>query len=163
SGAGSRLLLIDACRNDPGSSRNADTNAMPNPTKGTAALFSCKGGERAFETDKLGKGHGVFFHFVIEALRGEGKAQNKHGAVTRHVRDEVGDFVEEKIGQGAKQTPHLMANVEGDPILVLPSKEKVVKVEKEFTNSVGMKLVRVKAGKFMMGSPRDEKDRGDDE
>src|SRR4051794_24584243 len=27
-----------------------------------------------------------------------------------------------------------------------------------FTNSVGMKLVRVKAGKFMMGAPASEKD-----
>src|SRR5262245_24981662 len=81
--------LIDACRDEAGGSRNADTNAMPNPTRGTAALFSCKGGERAFETDKLE--HGVFFHFVIEALKGEGKAKNKRGAVTwdgltRHVR-----------------------------------------------------------------------------
>ena len=50
SGAGSRLLLIDACRDEAGSTRNANTNAMPNPRKGTAALFACKGGERANET-----------------------------------------------------------------------------------------------------------------
>src|SRR5262245_56869472 len=42
-------------------------------------------------------------------------------------------------------------------------KDKDAKVKDEFTNSVGMKLVRVKAGKFMMGSPSDEKDRNDDE
>ncbi len=34
---------------------------------------------------------------------------------------------------------------------------------KEITNSIGMKLVLIPAGKFMMGSPKDEKDRGDDE
>src|SRR5205823_9660800 len=78
SGAGSRLLLIDACRNEAGGSRNADTNAMPNPTRGTAALFSCKGGERAFETEKLK--HGVFFYHVIQALKGE--AKDKRGNVT---------------------------------------------------------------------------------
>jgi formylglycine-generating enzyme required for sulfatase activity len=34
---------------------------------------------------------------------------------------------------------------------------------KEITNSIGMKLVRIEPGKFRMGSPTDEKDRGDDE
>ena len=29
----------------------------------------------------------------------------------------------------------------------------------EITNSIGMKLVRIQPGKFMMGSPTDEKDR----
>jgi formylglycine-generating enzyme required for sulfatase activity len=32
-----------------------------------------------------------------------------------------------------------------------------------FTNSIGMKFVRIPAGKFMMGSPKSEKDRDDDE
>lgn len=34
---------------------------------------------------------------------------------------------------------------------------------KEITNSIGMKLVLIPAGKFTMGSPKDEKDRGTDE
>jgi formylglycine-generating enzyme required for sulfatase activity len=34
---------------------------------------------------------------------------------------------------------------------------------KEITNSIGMKLVLIPAGKFLMGSPPDEKDRRDDE
>ena len=33
----------------------------------------------------------------------------------------------------------------------------------EITNSIGMKLVLIPAGKFIMGSPKDEKDRIDDE
>ena len=33
----------------------------------------------------------------------------------------------------------------------------------EVTNSIGMKLVLIPAGKFMMGSPKDEKDREQDE
>src|SRR5207244_4495480 len=111
SGAGSRLLLIDACRDEAGGTRNANTNAMPNPTRGTAALFACKGGERANETAELK--HGVFFYHVIEALKEKGK--DKRGNVTwdgltKYVRAEVGEYVEAKIGKGAKQTPHLMAN-----------------------------------------------------
>ncbi len=34
---------------------------------------------------------------------------------------------------------------------------------KEITNSIGMKLALIPAGKFVMGSPKDEKDRSDDE
>src|ERR1700733_14759300 len=34
---------------------------------------------------------------------------------------------------------------------------------KEITNSIGMKLVCIEPGKFMMGSPTDEKDRFEDE
>jgi hypothetical protein len=37
------------------------------------------------------------------------------------------------------------------------------KPPKTFTNSVGMKLVLVPAGKFTMGSAKEEKDRSDDE
>jgi formylglycine-generating enzyme required for sulfatase activity len=33
----------------------------------------------------------------------------------------------------------------------------------KLTNSIGMKLVRIPAGKFKMGSPKDEKDRNEDE
>ena len=33
----------------------------------------------------------------------------------------------------------------------------------EITNSIGMKLVLIPAGKFVMGSPKDEKDRDQDE
>src|SRR5262249_49280927 len=34
---------------------------------------------------------------------------------------------------------------------------------KEITNSIGMKLVLIPAGKFVMGSPKTEKERHDDE
>jgi formylglycine-generating enzyme required for sulfatase activity len=36
-------------------------------------------------------------------------------------------------------------------------------VPKEFTNNIGMKLVLIPAGKFLMGSPNDEEGRDDDE
>jgi len=76
---------------------------------GTAVLFSCKSGERAFESAKLGKkGHGIFFHYVLEGLRG--KAKNEHGEVTwarlaEFVTEKVSEEVPTLIGEGAKQTP----------------------------------------------------------
>ena len=45
-----------------------------------------------------------------------------------------------------------------------PSSAKISKPEvKQFTNSIGMKLVRIGAGEFTMGSPIDEKGRQEDE
>jgi hypothetical protein len=94
-------------------------------------LFSCKSGERAFETPKVGKGHGVFFYHVIEGLKGA--AKNKRGEVTwgglvEHVTDAVSDDVPKLIGGGAKQTPELKVNLTGkSPVLIGPGKEAVVK------------------------------------
>jgi uncharacterized protein len=123
SGAGVRLLLVDACRNEAkGQRRNVDVDNLPRTKKGTAVLFSCKSGEVAHETAKLGKGHGVFFYHVIEGLND--KAKDRRGAVTwtglaEYVIDRVTEDVPEVIGGGAKQTPHKIENVEGrSPVLL---------------------------------------------
>ena len=122
SGAGVRLMLVDACRDEPRLGRNAATDDLPKPARGTAVLFSCKSGERAFETAKLGKGHGVFFYHVIEGLKSE--AKNKKGEVTwnalaDYVVEKVQDGVPTVIGGGATQTPHEMRNLVGKSPLLL--------------------------------------------
>jgi len=80
SGAGARLLLVDASRHEVGGQRrNPDFAAVPGPKKGAAALLSCSGDERSFETAKRGGGRGVFFHHVIEYSRatpGTGRARS---------------------------------------------------------------------------------------
>jgi hypothetical protein len=123
SGAGVKLLVMDACRNDPKISRNVNLDLLPRPARGTAALFSCDSGERAFGTDKLGPvGHGVFFHYVLEGMRGE--AKNKRGEVTwdalaEYVKDRVSDAVPILIGPDAKQTPQEIKNLRGKaPVLL---------------------------------------------
>jgi uncharacterized caspase-like protein len=67
SGTDVKLLLMDACRNDR-TARSLRLNKALVPD-GVLALFSCKTGQAAFETNKRGKGHGVFFYRVIEALK----------------------------------------------------------------------------------------------
>jgi len=71
--AGRKLLLCDACRNDPlrGGSRTpqiATRREAPPPSGGVAALYGCSGGKPAWEHEDLG--HGLFFHFVLEGVRG---------------------------------------------------------------------------------------------
>jgi TPR repeat protein len=121
-GAGVKLLLVDACRNDPKLGRNVNADTLPRLPRGTAALFSCKLGERAFETPKLGRGHGVFFFHVLQGLRD--KAKNERGEVTwgrlvEYVTEAVSDDVPRLIGDGARQTPELKVNLTGkSPVLV---------------------------------------------
>jgi hypothetical protein len=141
SGAGVKLLLVDACRNDPKEGRNVDVDNVPRPPHGTAALFSCASGQRAFETAKLGKGHGVFFHYVLEGLRG--KAKNEDGEVnwddlTAYVKRQVPRAVPKIIGEGAQQSPHLVANLVNTPVLIQVGGKPGEPEDAEGQNSLGV-------------------------
>src|SRR5262249_18626620 len=84
--AGAKVLLVDACRvnpmpegvKSPDGARFAvrvEHQDLIEPPGGVAALFSCSRGEASYESNDLQ--HGVFFHFVLEGLKG--KAANKKG------------------------------------------------------------------------------------
>lgn len=114
--AGLKLLLVDACRDDPRAkvnrspTVNLESNTRPQaqvPPGGVAAFFSCSAGEKAFESPDLK--HGVFFHFVIEAFRG--KAADAAGVVTvpdleKFVKPQVKTFVLSKFS-GSVQRPEM--------------------------------------------------------
>ncbi len=120
--AGVKVLLVDACRNDPfqDKTRAAQVVALesvtrsevPDPPRGVAAFFSCSENEKAYESDKLK--HGVFFHFVIEGLKGEAAADG--GDVTLlglsgWVTQKVGDYV--RVEYAAAQKPELVGRSSG--------------------------------------------------
>src|SRR5262249_43924287 len=122
--------------------RSLDIDSVPPATKGIAALFSCSAGEVSLETDQLGKGHGVFFHCVLEGLRG--KARNKRGEgtwpglssyVIERVKEEVAS-----LSPGTEQTPHEVKNVVGTPLLLRPT--PVVEAELAFQRGMGLYLGR---------------------
>jgi hypothetical protein len=120
SGAGVGLLLVDACRNELAGERSFDADAVPRPPSGIGALFSCSSGQRAFETDGLR--HGVFFYHVLQGLRG--KAMNEDGEVTwdrlgEYVKTQVPRAVRRLVGGGARQDPHGVANLMGQPPVLL--------------------------------------------
>ncbi len=167
-----KLLFVDACRNDPrtDASRNAarnrkeiDLRGLNRPQdlklpKGLAAFFSCQPGQISFEDKDLK--HGVFFHFVIEGLKG--KAANRDGRVTLpslqdYVYSSVKNHVFNKFSETI-QKPQLLSV--SDDVIILIEQGKLVK---EITNSIGMKLRLIPAGTFTMGSPKDEKERNSDE
>jgi formylglycine-generating enzyme required for sulfatase activity len=160
--AGIKLLLVDACRNEVGS-KSFDTDSLK-PARGIAALFSCAASQKSHESAKLGKGHGVFFHYVLKGLDGE--AANRKGEVTwdrlvTYVKEEVPSAVRKVIGGGAEQSPHLVSNLVNSPVLVRPDTR--LELARRVKNSIGMQLVLIPAGEFLMGSPREEDKRRPDE
>jgi formylglycine-generating enzyme required for sulfatase activity len=164
-----KLLLVDACRNEP---RSDVAKGLPKikleklglaqqaPPEGIAALFSCSDGEDSLEDPDLG--HGVFFYHVLKGWRGA--AANREGKLTLgsladYVTDQVPRYVRLHF-QDTTQVPAYKVEGKGSWVLPMPRQSTLPRGLK---NSISMELVLVPAGKFTMGSPKTEKDRGADE
>lgn len=99
--AARKMLLVDACRDDPlvSSSRGFDRVKLESVTRPqiddvpeqTIAIFSCNDGQRSWEDDNLK--HGVFFAQVLAGLRGEADRPTPDGRVTV---EELADYVEKE-------------------------------------------------------------------
>ncbi len=119
--AGAKVLLVDACRDDPNaarSSRGLNADTAPTPPSGVAALFSCSAGQKSYEHERLG--HGVFFHLVLEGLRD--KARDRADNVTfirltEYVQEHIDGVLKDVVGADAKQQPDMRASVNGRVIL----------------------------------------------
>jgi hypothetical protein len=171
--ANEKILLVDACRNDPLDKRGDDPRIgsvtrpqVPAPPGGTVAMFSCSKGQTARENDK--HGHGYLFKFVIEGLKGHQQAVNaRTGEVSwlklaAFVSDEVNDAVKEDYGPKAEQVPEIKGEVRGLILGKVNGTAGDVFVSKTLPS---MKFVRIAAkGKtFLMGSPKEEEGRFGDE
>ena len=177
--AANKVLLVDACRNDPsdGASGGAPKELqsttrplVPEPPGGTVALFSCSKGEISHESPKQKRG--FLFHHVIEGL--SGRAANQQGEITwlrlvNYVTEELPEAVKREKGPLVRQTPEVRGNSRAMVLAISdarnsPMDEPVVRVDpKEITNSIGIKLMRIPKGKFLMGSPETEEGRSKDE
>jgi len=128
--AGFKLLLVDACRNNPklrvarASGRAViDLPSLSRPfvrraAGGVAALFSCSAGEIAFENPELK--HGVFFHYVIEGLRGDADldrdGQVEVEELAAFAKKNVARFVDTTYGK--EQYPELVNRTRGAVAIV---------------------------------------------
>ncbi|MCE9562579.1 MAG: caspase family protein [Planctomycetes bacterium] len=106
SSAGKVVLLVDACRETPkdGRSTGVDGEAVKVPA-GVFAMFSCSAGQRAIESKDLG--HGLFFHNVIEGLKGkavDGDDMVTFASLARQVGIDVSKQAA-KVNKDAEQTP----------------------------------------------------------
>jgi TPR repeat protein len=129
--ASGKILLVDACRNGPKSdlAPGVEGDKVKVPA-GVLAMFSCSAGERSIEHKDLK--HGVFFHLVLEGLKG--KAADGNDAITfaslaQHVGKEVPKETK-KLLADAKQTPSIHSGDVSNPSpklamhpLAIPSEE----------------------------------------
>lgn len=132
--AGFKLLMVDACRNDPMSKgsrgrprvelASVTRPEVAKPPGGVVALFSCSAGEVAYEHAQLK--HGVFFNFVIEGLRG-GAARASDGRVTLplledYVQENVERFVRDKFD--VRQMPERLGRESGLTVLAVSASNR---------------------------------------
>jgi hypothetical protein len=127
-----KLLLVDACRNDPqknlaraGDEIKLESLTRPPqdvPAEGIAAFYSCSATQKAYEDDDLK--HGVFFHFVVEGLSGRAARPDQSavhlGDLQFYVNSSVEPFVRSKLSQ--KQLPQLICKTQGStpPLVMWP-------------------------------------------
>jgi WD40 repeat protein len=115
--AGVKLVVVDACRNDPrlDTSRAVEQIKLSSahfqpqePPGGLAVLYSCSLGQEALEDDELK--HGIFFHYLIQGL--DGKAANREdgqvslGGLYDYVSRHVDDYAQ--AHQKRSQRPSLL-------------------------------------------------------
>jgi formylglycine-generating enzyme required for sulfatase activity len=123
SGIGDKLLLVDACRNDPSVRGNSGVDrvniALPAQT---GVLMGCSPGEFSFESKSFGGGHGAFFFHVVEGLKGA--AADEDGDITwdslqSYVRKRVPFAVQQVFGKlGGDQKPNAIGNLRGEPTVL---------------------------------------------
>ncbi len=157
--AGTRILLADCCRNDPTTGRGRGVGSgikMDRLPGNTAILLSCSEGQRSWEDDKWK--HGVFFYHVLAGLRdGRDSVIDLQAYLEKAVPLDAKD-----LGHAPDQDPHPLINgrrlgfglVRTSRIEPLPNVPPVPKARRGgevVENSLGMKLVKIPAGEFLMG------------
>jgi formylglycine-generating enzyme required for sulfatase activity len=173
SGAGVKLLLVDARRNNPADrgSRGIDGRNLPELREGMGALFSCRPGERSYE-HKDWK-HGAFFSVVLEALRRgadgrlgadvDGDGVVDFGELSRYVSKHVPARVRSALGDEVEQHPLPVQTV--DPLVAVVRLEAGTgELPKTLVaKAVDIEFVLIPAGTFLMGSPEADKKADKDE
>ena len=181
--AGLKLLLVDACRNDP-RTKNSRSRAeveleslnrpqVVPPPGGVLAFFSCSEGEKAQEYEELR--HGVFFHFVIQGLGGEADLDGdglispeelgsspSAGSATTCAKRTACVRCPSCEARAATWSRWSACRALRMPDVAPPRLSRTNEPPAPITNTLGMRLAPIPTGEFLMGSSDDE-DADDDE
>jgi hypothetical protein len=145
---GTKLLLIDACRNEPplpgkGAKGLEGKNDLNLPSN-TAVFFSCSARERSWEHKDAGGGHSVFTWCVLEGLR---KGAVKNGQLTwtdlvayvegRIISDDVRPWLHKPQNpvESKKLGRTLLARFEGDAKVRPSDKQEKPETRTELTGT----------------------------
>jgi formylglycine-generating enzyme required for sulfatase activity len=150
-----KVALVDACRDDPrpGGDKGVGPapeleplgQALERPPEGIYCLTSCAPGETSKEDPKLE--HGVFMHFVLQGLRGAADVDHR-GKVSllelcRYATTETKLYVRDKYNESQRPSYKMDATDDFD----------IARVARTITNSIGMKLVPIPSGEYLMLAP----------
>ena len=168
---GTNLFLVDACRDDFDPHKGLGKKSLSGDELvgrlpgNSAILFSCSKGQQALEHEQAGGGHGVFFHQVIEGLRGAA-VDPETGEVgwdelVGYVRKRVNPLARKLDPEGARradelfsgrlQTPQEIRNLVATPILARHVNPRGL--DTITTRTAGITLKQIPADTFQMGSP----------
>jgi hypothetical protein len=119
------VLFVDACRTRPKNApakESASQHARP-PAR-WSILWSCSAGQSAYEDPRVQ--HGVFAHYLIEALRGSADDSDDGRITFPELAEFVGKRTETHVRDrlGKQQTPQIIAGSPSAPpveIVTLPS------------------------------------------
>jgi formylglycine-generating enzyme required for sulfatase activity len=162
-----KLLPVDACRNELSAQPEGRPGGIampppPLPPPLVAALFSCSDKGVSWEDEDLDGGHSVFFHHVINGLKGAADRDHDNkisiAELVSYAQDKVPDHVSDP--RGKPQTPILLGRAGGVTQLDLG---KITAADLITTRVAGIELKLIRAGEFLMGSPEDDKDAEDPE
>jgi formylglycine-generating enzyme required for sulfatase activity len=158
-----KILLVDACRNDPQSRVSraakeielepAGIKERPIPPGGVAAFFSCSQGQKSFEHPDLQ--HGVFANFIIEAFSGKGDL-DADGEISLAELEQYSVKATQKYARtvfGQAQTPERRGETRG--LVTIASLSKLAPkppADRLTSQAVGAELKLIPAGEFMMGN-----------
>lgn len=151
-----KLLLVDACRNDPesiirrtgGNDPGLASVTLPQLAplpEGVVALFSCEEGQEALQHEPLK--HGVFFYHVLQGWKGSADADMDQSVTL----DEMIAYTKSgtqryaRTNLAAPQRPRQKGYFDGTWVL------RTLEEEKLLTNTLGMKLTLIPSGEFLMG------------
>jgi len=128
SGARRKVILIDACRNDPNAkgAEGARSFSQLQESEGTTILLSTRPGGFSYEDRELG--HGIFTYYLLEGLRG--KAAGKDGFVTfydleKYVETSV---VSRAMKQDLVQRPFSLGEHYGDFLIATAAPPKSAEI-----------------------------------
>ncbi len=179
-GKAKALLLVDACRSyakNLESTKGAviDRKRVDSLRPNVAGMFACSDRQRAIESPGAGaKGHGLFFYGVLQAMDHEKSRDGEGNVVWTRMVDEIADTVQAKskelfpnMADDYRQVPQPFGGFSRKFVLVAAAaagEPKAGEVRKfEVAAGVFMEFCYIPKGKATLGSPKEEKDRGEDE
>ena len=148
-----KLLLVNACRNDPTSERGQaatkialDDDDAGEVPEGIAALYSCKRGQLSYYDPKREKG--IFFDYLTRAWRGE-FAEADEAMTHDMLFDKVASKTQNEVSRlyGHSQKPDTRREFEGKWVVSLPEDRLTFRGEEEYRRAFvlenGMDKVKI--------------------